>query len=130
MKVVICFFVLLIAAWSDELLVSFRIVTQNNRVFSQQFTIAKAMITAKNGQIITVFELPISENESENGAVKILQHHQDALLEELMKRRILITDNAESRSDNISAKTVITLPTVRIRATVKEDLVSIAVLQN
>lgn len=130
MKVVICFFVLLIAAWSDELLVSFRIVTQNNRVFSQQFTIAKAMITAKNGQIITVFELPIDENESENGAVKILQHHQDALLEELMKRRILITDNAESRSDNISAKTVITLPTVRIRATVKEDLVSIAVLQN
>ncbi|GHV60284.1 hypothetical protein FACS1894103_5220 [Campylobacterota bacterium] len=130
MKLLICFFALLITLWGDELLVSFRIVTQNNRVSSQQFTVAKAMIPAKNPQIIAEFELPIGENEHENGAVKIVQNHQDELLAELMKHRILMTDNAESRVENIRAKTVITLPSVRISASVKEDLVSIAVIQN
>ncbi len=111
-----------------EFLISYRGVSAEHRFLNDRFYVAAAMMPRPNGRIASEFTLPI-DGDKRLTPTAFLTHHQDAILEQLMKRGVLLTDAQQSTSVDTTTKTVITLPTIRIRLSVKEDLATIAVIE-
>ena len=111
-----------------EFLISYRGVTAEHRFLSDRFYAAAAMMPLKDPRTIGEFTLPIDPDQP-LAPTQFLNHHQDAILEELMQQGILLTDAQQSTQAGTRTKTVITLPTIRIRLSVKEDLATIAVIE-
>ncbi|MDR0665287.1 MAG: hypothetical protein LBF86_07200 [Helicobacteraceae bacterium] len=117
-------------AGADEYLIGYRQSSAKHAILSEKLTIAKAMVVSKSARVKNGFSFEIEPRESELSVTKLLEAHQDELLENLFKNGVLLSDAAESRRRDVGSKTVLTFPSARIGVFVKEDMVTILVYEN
>lgn len=110
----------------EQYIISYRGVVKENRLFNEQFNVAKAMVRKSYESSQELLDIPYRKGE--NIAVAI-RRHQDRLTRELFKQGILMNDALTKRSYTIDAKTVITLPPTYITVTIKEDFATIRLIK-
>lgn len=120
---------LCLPVFGEDLILSYRGAYKEHRVFNETFHVARAMIPHASTTAIAVFELPLEPEDDGKTLTRLLRERQDAVIEELFKNGILLTDASNTTAANTQTKTVITLPALAVRATIKGTFVSIALLE-
>lgn len=113
----------------EDFTLSYRYASRDHRLISESILIAKAMVPHAKAEYAAVFELEIDEADEDKSLVKILNLKSQELIDILAQNGVLLTDTAEGRVAGASAKTVLVMPALAIRATVKDNSVTIAVLK-
>lgn len=114
---------------AQDMIVSYRGVYEEHRVHNESFRVAKAMIPHTQRLVTASFDVPIEPDDEGKSLTRLLQENQDLIVNRLFRGGILLTDATLSGSAQTRTKTVITLPALPIRATIKGTFVSIAVLE-
>jgi hypothetical protein len=130
MKIVFCLLLLFSHAATDDFLLSFRQSARNHAILNEKLLIARAMIPAENRDLESSFTLSIAPLHRGKSLYELLNAHRDELLETMLQNGILLTDSAETTPSATRAKTVITIPTVRISAVIKGDTVKISIYES
>jgi hypothetical protein len=121
---------LILSLNAREFVVGYRQSSAKHAILNENLTIAEAMIAVKSPRIKSSFAFEIAPNERDLSLAKLLKNHQDELLENLFKNGVLLSDEANLRRNGVDSKSVLTLPSARIGAFVKEDMVTIVVYED
>ena len=127
MRIILLFSLLLgtLSAW-DEFIITYRGVVKENRLYSEQFNVAKAMVKSRGKTRVFLTTIPYRKELS---IPALLRENQDLISEELFKQGILTNDALNSQKYTMETKTVITLPPTRITVTIKEDSANIHLIK-
>lgn len=126
-KIFIIFVFYFANLYSDEqFIISYRGVVKENKLYSEQFNLSKAMKLkdSRNSQFITT--LDYEENED---LILLLKKNQDLLTQELFKQGVMINDNSNNTLYSMHTKTVLILPPTYITVSINEDFVNIRVIK-
>ena len=115
--------------FGEDFTLSYRYASRDHRLINESILIAKAMIPHEQTEIAASFELEIDEADEEKTLAKILSLKSQELVDLLAQNGVLLTDTAEGKSAGASTKTVLVMPALAIRATIKDNSVTIAVLK-
>lgn len=129
LKFVLTLLALALPFWGEELIVSYRGVYMEHRVYNQSFQVTRAMVPHGDRKVVAVFELPLERGDEEKTFTRWIYDNQEQIIDRLFEGGILLTDTGENTAVNTRTKTVIVLPALRLRASIKGNLVSIAVLE-
>ena len=110
----------------EQYIISYRGVVKENRLFNEQFNIAKAMIPKKYTATSELLTLPYQKDEN---IVSLIKQNQDQITEELFKQGVLMNDALNKQMYSLESKTVITLPPTYITVTIKEDFATIRLIK-
>jgi hypothetical protein len=130
MRLLLCAFFLVSFVGAEEYIVAYRQASARHAILNERLTIAKAMIPFGSDRVKSSFSFEIERKDGKLDALKTLKLYQDDLLENLLKNGVLLSDAAKAGRNGADSKTVLTLPPTRIRAFVKEDMVTIVVYEN
>ena len=127
MRIILLFSLLLgtLSAW-DEFIITYRGVVKENRLYSEQFNVAQAMVKSRGKRRVFLTTIPYRKELS---IPALLRENQDLISEELFKQGILTNDALNSQKYTMETKTVITLPPTRITVTIKEDSANIHLIK-
>lgn len=110
----------------EQFIISYRGVVKENKLYSEQFNLSKAMKLKDSWDSQFLITLDYEENED---LILLLKKNQDLLTEELFKQGIMINDSAISSSYSVDIKTVLVLPPTYITVSINEDFVNIRVIK-
>lgn len=128
-KQIVFLMILSIFLQAEDLIISYRGAFVDHQVHNESFMVSKAMIRHTERKIVAQFDISIDANDENSTAKDLIKKYQDAVIDQLFKQGILLTDSQKSANSVSNSKLVITLPAQKITATVKASLVTIAILQ-
>lgn len=110
----------------EQFIISYRGVVKENKLYSEQFNLSKAMKLkdSRDSQFLTT--LDYEENED---LILLLKKNQDLLTQELFKQGVMINDNSNNTLYSMDTKTVLILPPTYITVSINEDFVNIRVIK-
>lgn len=129
MRFLIFFFLLFpyLSLLADEqYIISYRGVVKENRLYNEQFNVAKAMVPKRYSTYRDLLTLPYKQGQS---IAQLIRQNQDLVTEELFKQGVLMNDALTKGKYAIDTKTVITLPPTYITVTIKEDFATIRLIK-
>jgi hypothetical protein len=127
LRFLIFFLLFLSSLYADEqYIISYRGVVKENRLYNEQFNVAKAMVPKHYSAYQELLTLPYKKGES---IAALIRRNQDLVTEELFKQGILMNDALTKGKYAIDTKTVITLPPTYITVTIKEDFATIRLIK-
>jgi len=110
----------------EQYIISYRGVVKENRLYNEQFNVAKAMVPKHYTAYRELLTLPYREGES---IPALIRKNQDLVTEELFKQGVLMNDALTTGKYSLDSKTVITLPPTYITVTIKEDFATIRLIK-
>lgn len=110
----------------EQYILSYRGVVKENRLYTEQFNVSKAMRYKKNENSIPLVTL---DYKKEKNIVAFLKTNQDIITQELFKQGILMNDALNKSTYSLDSKTVITMPPTYITVSINEDFVNIRVIK-
>ena len=127
LRFLIFFFLMLpLFGTEEQYIISYRGVVKENRLYNEQFNVAKAMVPKTYRTYRELLTLPYKEGES---IPALIRKNQDLVTEELFKQGVLMNDALTTGKYSLDSKTVITLPPTYITVTIKEDSATIRLIK-
>jgi len=111
---------------TEQYLVSYRSVVQEHKLFSENFRVSRSMMEEE--QAVPSFSFTL-ENDGSPSVPAFFRNNQDAITQVLFRKGIMLTDRQTTGSYDTTSKTVLYMPPTLITVTVKEDLVTIGLIE-
>ncbi|MDR3163405.1 MAG: hypothetical protein LBT81_06080 [Helicobacteraceae bacterium] len=112
---------------SEDFIVSYRAVMKDHRLYNENFQVTRSMIAHPKSAVTAVFETPTDGTQS---VLKSIRQNSHTVIEELLRRGIMLTDTVSTHNETVTTKTVVTLKALKVSAAVKGDVVRITVLED
>lgn len=131
MKIFIWISILFSLGISDELIISYRAITENNILFGEEFNVSKVLKKTNQYYVIGECNFINNDDNNETNTIKIIKHHKEEMLNCFSKNvNAKIIDTIKSINNVVNSKTSFAIPPQRVITNIDNALIQIKIIKS